>query len=39
MNWLWFLAGSVVGMALGLTVVCCIVINRDYKNEEDLNEK
>ena len=34
-NWLWFLAGALVGGTFGLVVTCAIVSNRDFKDEMD----
>lgn len=27
MNWLWFLAGSIVRLAAGVTFTCCLTMN------------
>lgn len=35
MNWLWFLAGAIFGLALGMMVTCAIVINRDIDDWEE----
>ena len=35
MGWLWFLCGSIFGLALGVVVTCTIVINRDIEEKEN----
>lgn len=35
MVWLWFLAGAIFGLALGMMVTCAIVINRELDDLED----
>lgn len=34
MMWLWFLAGAIFGLALGMMVTCAIVINRELDELE-----
>lgn len=36
MNWLWFLAGSIVGLAAGVTFTCCLAMN-DRDNLDKYN--
>lgn len=31
MTWLWFIAGVIAGLALGIMVTCAIVINRELE--------
>lgn len=35
MNWLWFLAGGIVGLTLGMMITCAIVINREIDDWEE----
>ena len=38
MNLLWFAAGIIVGLAMGLVITCAVVSNkdlRDFEREED----
>ncbi len=34
MEWLWFLAGGIAGLALGMMITCAIVINREIDDKE-----
>ncbi len=34
MVWLWFLAGGIVGLVLGMMITCAIVINREIDDWE-----
>lgn len=34
MEWLWFLTGGIVGLALGMMITCAIVINREIDDRE-----
>ena len=35
MVWLWFIAGSIAGVTLGIMITCAIVINRDIDDWEE----
>lgn len=40
MNLIWFVAGIIVGLAMGLVITCAIVSNKDLRGlerEEDVN--
>lgn len=34
MVWLWFLAGGIVGLVLGMMITCAIVINQEIDDWE-----
>lgn len=35
MVWLWFLAGAIAGVTLGIMITCAIVINREIDDWEE----
>lgn len=35
MVWLWFLAGGIAGVTLGIMITCTIVINRELDDWEE----